>query len=123
MYVLLYMEDTQSRRINTVALFSEEADALAEMENAYSRTIERLKFDTGSYSADHYCGRSESFAIIADGQDNYSWSVGVRKDPVDFLDIWKVLGCGTGGDAQEKRIFVRKHTIHNFYTWKGNNYD
>jgi len=48
MYVLLYMEDTQSRRINTVALFSEEADALAEMENAYSRTIEHKHFVFGS---------------------------------------------------------------------------
>ena len=63
-YYLLYMEDTKTSSATRVDLFQEKSEAQKVMETAYAETILRLGFDT---------------AIIMDGEDNYSWSVGVRE--------------------------------------------
>lgn len=78
-YFLLYMEDTDSKSSNMVQWFSEELDAQKTLKDAYVETIQRLQFDTAVCTETHYCGCSGSTAIITDGEDNYSWSVGMRE--------------------------------------------
>lgn len=80
-YFLLYMEGTKTRCTNQIDLFLEEPAAQAALESAYAGTLQRLQFDTSAYGEDHYCGCNGSTAIITDGEDNYSWSVGVREVP------------------------------------------
>lgn len=80
-YFLLYMEDTRTRCTNQVELFPEESAAQRALETAYTNTIQKLQFDTTTYNEEHYCGCNGSTAIITDGEDNYSWSVGVREMP------------------------------------------
>lgn len=80
-YFLLYMEDTKANSTNRIELFPEEPAAQAALESAYAETIQRLQFDVSAYRENHYCGCNGSTAVITDGEDNYSWSVGVREMP------------------------------------------
>ena len=81
-YYLLYMEDTKTSSATRVDLFQEKSEAQKAMETAYAETILRLGFDTSICNETHCCGCNRSAAIIMDGEDNYSWSVGVREMPV-----------------------------------------
>jgi len=76
---LLYIEDTDSKSDGRVDLFLNNEAAQSAMEAAYTRTLQTLKFNTESHSGDHYCKCKKSFAIIADGENFYSWSIGQRK--------------------------------------------
>lgn len=78
-HFLLSMKDDGTQDSVNVQLFLDRAQAKSAMEAAYSDTIKRLNFDTASYSERHYCGCGESFAIITEGEDNYSWSIGERE--------------------------------------------
>lgn len=78
-YFLLYMEDTSAGNQTHVELFLKELSAQKAMETEYAETIRRLRFDDSAYSEDHCCSCGKSTAIITNGQDNYSWSVGVRE--------------------------------------------
>jgi len=76
---LLYIEDTDSKSDGRVDLFLNNEAAQSAMEAAYTRTLQTLRFNTESHSGDHYCKCKKSFAIIADGENFYSWSIGQRK--------------------------------------------
>ena len=78
-HFLLSMEDSEDHDRVEVRLFLDEAEAKDAMETAYFNTIKRLNFDTASYSERHYCSCGESFAIITEGEDNYSWSIGKQE--------------------------------------------
>ncbi len=78
-YFLLYIEDTDSKSDGRVDLFLNDKTAQSAMEAAYARTLQTLRFNTGSRSRNHYCKCQKSFAIIADGENVYSWSIGQRK--------------------------------------------
>lgn len=78
-YFLLYIEDTNDKGDGKVELFLNNEAAQSAMEAAYARTLQALRFDTGSRSGDHYCKCKKSYAIIADGENFYSWSIGQRK--------------------------------------------
>ena len=75
---LLSMEDTVNGSTSRVELFSKKTAALEALNAAYAETLLRLRFDTSAYSENHYCNCNASAAIITDGEDNYSWSVGAR---------------------------------------------
>lgn len=76
---LLYIEDTDSKSDGRVELFLNGEAARTAMETAYAETLRALRFDADSRSGDHYCRCKKSFAIIADGENFYSWSIGQRK--------------------------------------------
>jgi len=76
---LLYIEDTDNKSDGRVDLFLNAEAAQSAMKAAYARTLQTLRFNTGSHSGDHYCKCKKSFAIIADGENFYSWSIGQRK--------------------------------------------
>ncbi len=76
---LLYIEDTDSKSDGRVDLFLNDEAARSAMEAAYARTLQALRFNTDNPGADHYCKCKKSFAIIADGENFYSWSIGRRK--------------------------------------------
>ncbi len=78
-YFLLYIEDTDNKSDGRVDLFLNDEAAQSAMEADYARTLQALRFNTDSYSGDHYCKCQKSFAIIADGENFYSWSIGRRK--------------------------------------------
>jgi len=78
-YFLLYIEDTDTKSDGRVDLFLNDEAAQSAMETAYARTLQALRFNTDSHSGDHYCKCQKSFAIIADGENFYSWSIGQRK--------------------------------------------
>jgi len=76
---LLYIEDTDNKSDGRVELFLNGEAAQTAMETAYKETLQTLRFDADSCSGDHYCKCKKSFAIIADGENFYSWSIGQRK--------------------------------------------
>jgi len=76
---LLYIEDTDSKSDGKVELFLNDEAAQSAMEAAYKETLQTLRFDADSRGGDHYCRCKKSFAIIADGENFYSWSIGQRK--------------------------------------------
>jgi len=78
-YFMLYIEDTDHKSDGRVELFLNDKAAQSAMEAAYARTLHALRFNTDSHSRDHYCKCQKSFAIIADGENCYSWSIGQRK--------------------------------------------
>lgn len=78
-YFLLYIEDTDNKSDGKVDLFLSGEAAQSAMEAAYARTLQTLRFNTDRHSGDHYCKCRRSFAIIADGENLYSWSIGRRK--------------------------------------------
>lgn len=78
-HFLLSMEDSATRDSVEVRLFSDKAEAKIAMETAYFDTIKRLNFDTTTHSERHYCGCGEFFAVITEGEDNYSWSIGKQE--------------------------------------------
>lgn len=86
-YFLLYLEDTKAGSASRVELFLREPAAQKALKTAYAKTLQRLHFDTAVYSASHYCGCSDSTAIITDGEDNYSWSIGVRGSLKDIFSL------------------------------------
>ncbi len=78
-YFLLYIEDTNNKSDGKVDLFLNDEAAQSAMEAAYAKTLQTLRFNTDSHSGDRYCKCRRSFAIIADGENFYSWSIGQRK--------------------------------------------
>ncbi len=76
---LLYIEDTDNKSGGKVDLFLNDEAVRSAMEAAYARTLQTLRFDEDTHSGDHYCKCKKSFAIIADGENFYSWSIGRRK--------------------------------------------
>ena len=86
-YFLLYLEDTKAGSASRVELFLRKPAAQKALKTAYTKTLWRLHFDTTIYSASHYCGCNDSTAIITDGEDNYSWSIGVRGSLRDIFRL------------------------------------
>ncbi len=78
-YFLLYIEDTDNNSDGRVDLFLNDEAAQSAMESAYARTLQTLGFKVGRRRRDRYCKCKKSFAIIADGENFYSWSIGQRK--------------------------------------------
>jgi len=76
---MLYIEDTDRKSGGKVDLFLNDEAAQSAMEAAYAKTLQALRFDAGSSSEKHYCKCKKSFAIIADGENCYSWSIGQWK--------------------------------------------
>ncbi len=78
-YFLLYIEDIDNKSDGKVNLFLSDEAAQSAMEAAYARTLQTLRLCTDGRSGDCYCQCRESFAIIANGENFYSWSIGQRK--------------------------------------------
>ncbi len=78
-YFLLYIEDTDRKSDGRVELFLNDKAAQTAMEAAYAKTLHALRFNKDRRGRDRYCKCQKSFAIIADGENCYSWSIGQRK--------------------------------------------
>ncbi len=78
-YFLLYIEDTNNKNDGRVDLFLNNEAAQTAMDAAYAETLKTLRFKARSRRGDRYCKCKKSFAIIADGENFYSWSIGQRK--------------------------------------------
>ena len=84
-YFLLCMEDGESAGHAKVELFPDKELARQRMEAVYTETIQRLNFDTAAFTEQHYCGCNAFCAIIVDGEEQYSWSIG-KREPTESTD-------------------------------------